>query len=496
MNKKYLFLVLLISKIFALSSLAQTTEVEPNNVVDDSGIKYITGAGVYQGATTLNNDDDIWYIPFGSSGTISITFDTGGASGGAYLQYYGNSSYYNFDAGSYISSISLGSTKNINLSANTYYFFVVRANTADGIGPWQFTINSVGTIVGGVSFTSGGSFTPNVIAGNSTQVIGRFELEENITGVNLSVASIKLNGTRTGMSNIKLWHSTNSSFEAGTDTQLGSTTVADPGNGNSVSFSSFSQEIGRSGSWFFLTADIAAGATGAVEGILVNNSSLTFSNGQLSSSITNAPLSNGDVSLPVQLALFSAKARDKGVILEWITESEVNNLGFILDRSPDGKKSWQTVSSFRTNDQLISQGNRSDQTKYSFIDESVQNGKQYFYRLSEVNMQGEISLSAIISIQIEEVTDETCMENAYPNPFNPQTFIAYKLAEETDLTITVFNLLGRSVKLLYDGHQQAGNYQVYWNGTTDKGLKASSGAYIIRMRTGKTTRSQKVMFMN
>jgi flagellar hook assembly protein FlgD len=84
------------------------------------------------------------------------------------------------------------------------------------------------------------------------------------------------------------------------------------------------------------------------------------------------------------------------------------------------------------------------------------------------------------------------MENAYPNPFNPQTYIAYRLSENTDVNITVFDMLGRRVKTLFDGRQPAGSYHVYWNGTTETGSRAPSGGYIIRMETENMKRVQKI----
>ncbi len=239
MNNSKIFLSLLFSLVFSISSFAQTLEMEPNNTVNESGIKYITGTGVYHGGLTTQGDGDIWYIPFGSSGTISITFDVAGSGDGAYLQYYAKTSYYDFAAASYKGSINHEATENITLSSNSYYFFVIRGDGASALGGWQFTVNSVATIVGGVVFTNGSSFTPSIIAGNSNQVIGQFNLEENIETVKLTDATIKLNGTRTGLSNFKLWTSTDDAFDSGTDTQLGVTVSADPGDGNTISFNSF-----------------------------------------------------------------------------------------------------------------------------------------------------------------------------------------------------------------------------------------------------------------
>jgi hypothetical protein len=209
---------------------------------------------------------------------------------------------------------------------------------------------------------------------------------------------------------------------------------------------------------------------------------------------SNYPTFDPDHSLPVGLVSFSAQTDGHSVALSWITESEVDNLGYILERSvEDGN--WVQVASYQTNNALKGQGNTSNRTEYAFTDANVETGKAYSYRLSDVSTQGEITAYASLSIKVDNPPETTAMENAYPNPFNPQTYIAYHLAEGSDVKITAFDLLGRSVKELYSGHQYAGSYHVYWNGSYENGAKAPSGNYIIRMQTENNTQAQKVTFM-
>lgn len=206
---------------------------------------------------------------------------------------------------------------------------------------------------------------------------------------------------------------------------------------------------------------------------------------------TSAP----DISLPVELSSFSAVPKGVGIALQWVTESELFNLGFILERSEDDHESWEEIASYRTHDALKGQGNTSSRTEYTFTDMFVEAGHSYYYRLSDVSIQGEITTYPPIFIQLEDLPKETLLEKVYPNPFNPQTCITYHLAEETQVKITVFDMLGRSVKALYNGRQHAGSYHIYWNGTNENGMKAASGTYIIRMQTDYTIQIQKVMFM-
>jgi uncharacterized protein (TIGR02145 family) len=203
-----------------------------------------------------------------------------------------------------------------------------------------------------------------------------------------------------------------------------------------------------------------------------------------------------DVSLPVGLTSISACVKNRSVIINWITESEVDNLGFILERSEEDGI-WVQVASYQTHDALKGQSNTSSRTEYTFTDVNVESGKEYFYRLSDVSTTDKITCHAPISVSLK--TDEhpqiTEMRNAYPNPFNPKTYITYQLAEATNVKITVFDMLGRSINELNNGHQPAGSYHVYWNGTNETGIMVPSGCYIIRMETEAFKQIQKVIFM-
>ncbi len=87
------------------------------------------------------------------------------------------------------------------------------------------------------------------------------------------------------------------------------------------------------------------------------------------------------------------------------------------------------------------------------------------------------------------------LANNYPNPFNPETHIAFSLPKETDLTLTVFNILGQHVKTLASGHFEAGRHEVVWDGTNEAGVAVTSGVYLYRLETGDFTETKKMMLL-
>ncbi len=78
---------------------------------------------------------------------------------------------------------------------------------------------------------------------------------------------------------------------------------------------------------------------------------------------------------------------------------------------------------------------------------------------------------------------ETTLSNAYPNPFNPSTTIAYSLSESGPVEISVYNIRGQRITKLIDERQPAGQHNVVWNGTDSRGKPVSSGIYFYRMTT-------------
>ena len=82
----------------------------------------------------------------------------------------------------------------------------------------------------------------------------------------------------------------------------------------------------------------------------------------------------------------------------------------------------------------------------------------------------------------------------YPNPFNPETWIPYQLAESAEVTLTIYDINGQLVRQLAVGHQAAGMYQsrsraVYWDGRNQFGESVASGLYFYTLTVRSETRA-------
>lgn len=74
------------------------------------------------------------------------------------------------------------------------------------------------------------------------------------------------------------------------------------------------------------------------------------------------------------------------------------------------------------------------------------------------------------------------LEQNYPNPFNPSTTINFSLPAAANVKLTVYNLLGETVKVLFDNQISAGNHSVVWNADDNSGKKISSGIYFYELK--------------
>jgi len=98
------------------------------------------------------------------------------------------------------------------------------------------------------------------------------------------------------------------------------------------------------------------------------------------------------------------------------------------------------------------------------------------------------------NVVLMQPSDHALLEN-YPNPFNPETYIRYRLASSAKVSLKIYNLLGQEVASLVDEFQPAGFYEVRWNGRTRSGGQAASGIYFFTINAGEFTRTQKMILL-
>ena len=95
---------------------------------------------------------------------------------------------------------------------------------------------------------------------------------------------------------------------------------------------------------------------------------------------------------------------------------------------------------------------------------------------------------------------ETELLSNYPNPFNPETWIPYRLAEEAFVALTIYNPSGQVVRTLEIGHRIAAAYEnrskaIYWDGKNELGEQVASGVYFYTLTAGDYSATRKMVIL-
>ena len=88
----------------------------------------------------------------------------------------------------------------------------------------------------------------------------------------------------------------------------------------------------------------------------------------------------------------------------------------------------------------------------------------------------------------------------YPNPFNPETWIPFQLAQDSTVTAKIYDLTGKKFRMIELGHIPAGNYiesskAIYWDGRTEDGEQVSSRTYFYQIEADGYTDTRKIVIL-
>ena len=98
------------------------------------------------------------------------------------------------------------------------------------------------------------------------------------------------------------------------------------------------------------------------------------------------------------------------------------------------------------------------------------------------------------------IPQETVLLPNYPNPFNPETWIPYRLAEDALVTLTIYDQSGQTVRTLDVGHQIAAVYEsrskaIYWNGRNEFGEQVATGVYFYHLSASDFSATRKMLII-
>ena len=335
------------------------------------------------------------------------------------------------------------------------------------------------TVAPDVAFTDGSSFVgSNGQPGDSGVPVGRFQLQATGPGTSVfNAVTIDDQGTGSGFASIELWRSDDDQFDTADDTQLqpGASITSFP-----ATFSGLDVTVPQQNPvTLFLVVDLESDADGEMVPVIETSSELAFSPGALGSPFsTAAPLSAGGSALPVELTEWTAAKRGESVVLSWQTSSETGNAGFRVQRQlEDG--AWRTIG------RRDGAGTTDTPQRYRFEDADLPYAlNRPTYRLKQVDLDGTVHTTETVSV--ERGTDRVALLGTYPNPAREQAAVRFALPDRRDVTIRLFDMLGREVESFRLGALQGRQERTLDLGTL------SSGTYLLRLEAGDTVHTRRL----
>jgi len=222
-----------------------------------------------------------------------------------------------------------------------------------------------------------------------------------------------------------------------------------------------------------------SGSTWSVIGA-VQNASVTRTVTITTAQFGDFTVSDASTPLPVELVSFTAKQLDNNIILNWKTATEINNLGWNIEKYSNN--AWQKIVF------ISGSGNSSSSKEYSYIDNKISSGINK-YRLGQLDKDGKINI--LNSVDVNGTLNITSYNiTNYPNPFNPSTSIRFEVPEKSFINISVYNALGQKVIDLVNETFEKGIYERNFNASD-----LSSGIYIYKLNAGKYNISKKMLLV-
>lgn len=359
-----------------LNTPTNASNAANSSVTTNSATITWTRGGGHRVAVFMKATTSAYAYPINyNSYTASTSFGTGSATPtGWYCVYNGTGSSVN------VTNLSTGVAYTANIVEWNYPYTGYQTYVSGGLYN-QFTTQA------GVTYTSGSGFTPAITLGATAKAIGRFTLTPNVSGSTLTAAYIKINGVRSGLTNFKLWYSTDAVY--GGDTQIGSNVAVDQGAGNTVSFS-FSRALSVAANYFFVTCDVGAAAAGSITPLLASQASLTITGGALSSSFADSPLSSADVALLPLPAITPSPANGGTNLAITSTLSWVNATGSI----PTGYKLYFGTDATPTN--IVNGTNLGNVLTYTPVG-GLQPNTLYYWKIVPTNALGDAAGNTVWS---------------------------------------------------------------------------------------------------
>jgi hypothetical protein len=181
-----------------------------------------------------------------------------------------------------------------------------------------------------------------------------------------------------------------------------------------------------------------------------------------------------------------AELVDDGIQLTWEMSADEDFQYFILEKSAD---------------EAFTEPEVFEMIDIAYLDLDYVLNESNYYRIAAVDHAGNISDYSdvvdftVLAIDLDLIPDVYALHQNYPNPFNPTTQVKYDLPEDAMVSITIYDIMGRSIKSLVNTTQSAGYRSIQWDATNNLGEPVSAGMYIYMIQAGGFRQNKKMVLL-
>lgn len=175
----------------------------------------------------------------------------------------------------------------------------------------------------------------------------------------------------------------------------------------------------------------------------------------------------------------------QGISINWITETEMNCLGFHIWRSNFKDKNYLKI----TDSMIAGNGNSMKKNEYNYLDKNVEPGTKYWYKIEEIASDGASEFWGPVEAAAAKSFDFRLNQN-YPNPFNNSTAISYYLPMKQFVNLSIFDVSGQTITELVHENQNSGYHSIVWENN-----KLPSGIYFYVLESAEFRDVKKMLFI-
>jgi hypothetical protein len=194
--------------------------------------------------------------------------------------------------------------------------------------------------------------------------------------------------------------------------------------------------------------------------------------------------------LSIFLTEFYATCNRGEVDIYWRTESEVDNMSWVIERANRPEGNWEETGT------LPGQGTKPIPTEYTYTDVNVGKDGRYYYRLLSIDGDGNREEYGPISVTVSgSIPKVYALHNVNPNPFSISSVIYYDIPKRSYVSLKIYDISGRLIRTLISNDVEPGYYSILWDGCNKNGNKVANGTYFLRMNAEQYIKTQKLLLV-